>query len=498
MTKPHVLLTGVTGYVGGRLRRRFEESGIPLRCMTRNARYLAPRVAETTEVVEGDILDRRSLESALTDIDTAYYLIHAMGASGDFEELDRQGAENFAAAARSAGLRKIIYLGGLGRGPGLSAHLLSRQNVGRILRDSGIPTVELRSSIIIGSGSLSFEMIRSLVEKLPVMITPRWVRIASQPIAVEDVLDYLVQAADPRFRQSEIYEIGGPDRVSYGAIMREYARQKGLRRWILPVPLLSLRLSSLWLGLVTPIYARIGRKLVEGVRNETVVSDDRALRDFSVRPRGIEQAIRRALANEDQSLAETRWSDALSSLGTTSGYGGLSFGSRFVDSRSITVPVSRTDAFRPIRRIGGSTGWYYGNWLWELRGFIDLLMGGPGIRRGRRDPDGLAVGDTLDFWRVEAFEPDRLLRLQAEMKVPGRAWLQFEVTDEGEAKSSIRQTAIFEPLGLSGRLYWYAAFPLHQFVFRGMLDAIARRAVAGSSICAQGPPSPRGTESTDD
>ncbi len=477
MRQPRILLTGATGYIGGRLRRRLEDRGVPLRCMTRNPLYLAPKVAKTTEVVAGDILDRSSLESALAGIDTAYYLVHAMGASGDFEELDSQGAGNFAAAARSTGLGRIIYLGGLGHGPGLSAHLLSRQTVGHILRESTVPTIELRASIIIGSGSLSFEMIRSLVERLPVMITPRWVRIGSQPIAIEDVLDYLEEAAEARFQRSEIYEIGGPDRVSYGAIMREYARQKGLRRWILPVPLLSPGLSSLWLGLVTPIYARIGRKLVESVRNETVVTNDKALRDFSVLPRGIEEAIQRALSNEDQSFAETRWSDALSSLGRSSGYGGRKFGHRRVDSRSIRIPASPSAAFDPVRRIGGDTGWYYGNWLWELRGFLDLLVGGPGIRRGRRDPDQLAVGDTVDFWRVEAFEPDRLLRLKAEMKVPGRAWLQFEVKSEGEDGSFICQSAIFEPLGLSGRLYWYAAFPVHQFVFRGMLQAIAEQAM---------------------
>jgi uncharacterized protein YbjT (DUF2867 family) len=481
MTKPRILLTGASGYVGGRLRRRFEQRGVPLRCLARKPLYLETRVAETTEVVAGDILDRDSLKPSLNGIDVAYYLVHAMGAAGDFEERDRQGAENFASVARSAGLRKIIYLGGLGRGPNLSAHLRSRQTVGDILRSSGVPTIELRASIIIGSGSLSFEMIRSLVERLPIMITPRWVRIASQPIAIDDVLDYLEEAADSRFHQSEIYEIGGPDQVSYSDVMRVYARQKGLRRLILPVPMLTLRLSSLWLGLVTPIYARIGRKLVDSVRNETVVSDERALRDFSVRPRGIDEAIRRALTNEDQTLSETRWSDALSSLGVVSGYGGLRFGSRLVDSRSVTVRAAPEAAFRPIRRIGGASGWYYGNWLWELRGFLDLLAGGPGIRRGRRDPDQLEVGDALDFWRVEAVEANRLLRLQAEMRVPGRAWLQFEVEEAGEGRSSIRQTAIFDPLGLSGRLYWYAAFPAHQFVFRGMLAAIARQATGENS-----------------
>ena len=318
-----------------------------------------------------------------------------------------------------------------------------------MLRQHHPQVIEFRASIVIGSGSLSFEMIRALVERLPVMICPRWVQVKAQPIAVEDLLAYLLAALDLPAGPSQVYEIGGPDQVSYGQIMQEYARQRGLTRWMIPVPLLTPYLSSLWLGLVTPLYARVGRKLVESLRNPTLVSNNLAARTFSVRPRSVREAIARALVNEDREFAETRWSDALSAGGPPRTWGGVRFGSRLVDSRTVTVPVPPEQAFAPIRRIGGRTGWYYGNWLWSLRGFLDLLFGGVGVRRGRRDPENLRVGDALDFWRVEVYEPPHRLRLHAEMKLPGRAWLEFEVTGD-EQHSTIRQTAIFDPVGLVG------------------------------------------------
>jgi hypothetical protein len=335
--------------------------------------------------------------------------------------------------------------------------------------------VEFRASIVIGSGSLSFEMIRALVERLPIMICPKWVQVKAQPIAIEDLLAYLLAARDLPDGRSQVYEIGGPDQVSYGEIMQEYARQRGLRRWMIPVPLLTPYLSSLWLGLVTPLYARVGRKLVESLRNPTLVSNNLARSVFAVSPRSTHDAIARALVNEDREFAETQWSDAISSAGTGRSWGGARFGSRLVDSRTITVRVPPEAAFAPIRRIGGQTGWYYGNWLWSLRGFLDLLVGGVGVRRGRRDPEQLHVGDALDFWRVEIYEPSSRLRLHAEMKLPGRAWLQFEVTP-CEGGSTIRQTALFDPLGVFGLLYWYGIYPLHQFVFAGMLRNLAKAA----------------------
>jgi uncharacterized protein YbjT (DUF2867 family) len=409
-------------------------------------------------------------------VHTAYYLVHSMGTAHGFEETDRQAAECFGAAAHNQGVQRIIYLGGLGsRLIKLSPHLRSRQEVGEILRQSGVPVIEFRASIVLGSGSLSFEMVRALVERLPVMITPRWVTILAQPIAIDDVLQYLRAALDVSIGGSSIFEIGGPDQVSYGELMREYARQRGLHRLMISVPILTPRLSSLWLGLVTPLYARVGRKLIDSIRHPTVVQDDGASRIFAVQPVGVREAIALALRNEDREYAETRWSDAISSTGPASRWGGVRFGNRLIDSRNIHVAVPPPAAFVPIQRIGGSTGWYYGNWLWRLRGWIDLLIGGVGLRRGRRNSNLLETGDTLDCWRVEAFEPGRSLRLAAEMKLPGRAWLEFEVTADTNG-SVIRQTAIFDPIGLSGLLYWYSVYPLHQLVFAGMLRGIARAA----------------------
>lgn len=471
-----ILLAGATGYIGGRLLNALESAGYAVRCLARHPEFLRPKVASQTEVVAGDVLDQGTLPSAFQGIDTAYYLVHSMGSAGDFEEEDRRAAQNFGAAAREAGVRRIIYLGGLGESIGeLSSHLRSRQEVGQILGQSGVPVIEFRASIVIGSGSLSFEMIRALTERLPVMIAPRWVATLAQPIAIEDLVAYLMAAAELPGASSHIYEIGGADQVSYGGIMREYARQRGLRRVFIPVPVLTPRLSSLWLGLVTPLYARVGRKLIDSLRNQTIVQDSSALGVFKIRPGGISEAISRALRNEDREYAQTRWSDALSSAGPQQTWGGTRFGARLVDSRVARVNQPPAVAFAAIRRIGGKTGWYYGTWLWQLRGFLDLLVGGVGMRRGRLDPERPSVGGTLDFWRVEAFEPDRLLRLSAEMKVPGKAWLEFEVQGDASA-STIRQTASFDPVGLSGLLYWYALFPLHHFIFAGMLRGIVKTA----------------------
>ena len=471
-----ILLTGASGYVGGRLLRALEAIGEPVRCLARRPENIQTRVGAETEVVSGDVLDPATLPPALQGCSTAYYLVHSMGSSGDFAEQDRNAARDFAAAAKQAGVRRIIYLGGLGRESELSSHLASRQEVGRVLREAGVPTVELRASIIIGSGSLSFEMIRALVDRLPVMITPRWVGSRAQPISIEDVVAYLLEAREIPLQGSKVFEIGGADRASYAEIMLEYARQRGLSRRLIPVPFLTPRLSGLWLGLVTPVYARVGRKLVESLRHDTVVADDSARRSFSVQPRGLRAAIARSLGNEDRAFAETRWSDALSSYGGPRSWGGVHFGSRLVDSRAVIVSADCERAFSPIRRIGSARGWYFGTTLWRIRGWLDLLAGGPGLRRGRRDPEDLRPGETLDFWRVEKYEPPRKLRLRAEMRIPGRAWLQFEVEPVSEG-SRIRQTAEFDPLGVWGLLYWYALYPLHELVFAGMLRAIAHRAV---------------------
>ncbi|MEO6444950.1 MAG: SDR family oxidoreductase [Gemmatimonadaceae bacterium] len=473
-----MLLTGATGYVGGRLLRTLEERGVRVRCMARRPAVLTDRVDDATEVISGDVLDPTSLADALQGVDAAYYLIHSMGSSGSFEDQDRRGAENFARAARSAGVKRIIYLGGLGsEHDDLSAHLRSRQEVGQLLRDSGVPVLEFRASIVIGSGSLSFELIRALVERLPVMITPKWVGVPAQPIAIDDLLEYLAAALELPASEYGVYEIGGADQVSYADIMREYARQRGMNIRMIRVPVLTPYVSSLWLGLITPLYARIGRKLIESIVHSTVVQDDRALRTFPLRPMGVAAAVRRALVSEDAKFAFTRWSDAMSSGGEPRTWGGVHFGTRLVDSRTVEVSTSTDHAFAPVRRIGGDTGWYAWNVLWRLRGFLDLLVGGVGMRRGRRSPETVRVGDTLDFWRVELFEPGRRLRLAAEMKLPGRAWLEFEVTGNAD-RATIRQTASFDPVGLTGRAYWYALYPVHQLVFGGMLRGIARAALA--------------------
>ena len=452
-----------------------------MRCLARAPGYLAGRFDCSTEIVAGDVLDPMSLASALKGVDTAYYLVHSMGAKAGFEQRDRVGARNFARMAQRRGVRRVIYLGGLVGDGELSSHLASRREVGEILAFEGPPTIQFRASIIIGSGSLSFELIRSLVNRLPVMLTPRWVRTRAQPIAIEDVIEYLVRALNSREDGSVIYEIGGPGRVSYGELMDEYASQIGVRRVMISLPFLSPRLSGLWLGFVTPVYARVGRKLIDSLRNETIVRDRRALQDFPVRPRSVREAIARALEQEDREIAETRWSDAVSSSLGVSRRRADRLRSRVVDRQEVRVEAPPAMAFAPIQRIGGSRGWYFATWLWALRGLLDQLLGGVGMRRGRRHPVELRPGDPIDFWRVEALEPDRLLRLKAEMKLPGRAWLQFEVEPLWSG-SRITQTAVFDPRGLGGLIYWYGLYPMHRVIFRGMLRRLVRHIPSDASV----------------
>jgi uncharacterized protein YbjT (DUF2867 family) len=462
-----ILLTGASGYIGGRLLPSLENQGCRLRCMARHPEILRPKVGPSTEVVAGDVLDRPSLDNALRGVDVAYYMVHSMSSTGSFEEKDRQGARNFGEAAKAAGVKGLVYVGGLGSDEEeLSTHLRSRHEVGDILRQSGIPVCEFRASAVIGSGSASFELIRALVERLPIMLTPKWVKGKAQPIAIDDLLDYLIEALQIPLSQYRIYEVGGTDKVSYADMMRAYGRQRGLTPRIIPVPVLTPWLSALWLGLITPVYARIGRSIIESIVHVTVVRDNAALTAFSVRPMGIDEAH----------FSETRWSDSLSSSGTQRSWGGVRFGTRIVDSRTLTVEARPEVVFACIERIGGDHGWYACNWLWRVRGFIDLLQGGVGMGRGRPSSTTLRVGDTVDSFRVEAIEPNRRLRLKSEMNLPGRAWLEFEVTEAGSS-TQIRQTAIFDPVGLTGQLYWYSLYVPHEFVFRGMLQGIARAAL---------------------
>lgn len=476
--QPVLLIAGASGYIGGRLLAKLERARYRIRCLSRHPEYLDSRLGPMTVAIRGDVLDAESLRPALDGVQVAYYLVHSMASGSRFRDLDLEAARTFGTIAREQGVGRIIYLGGLGSGENLSPHLESRQEVGRVLRASGVLTLEFRASIILGSASISFEIVRTLVERLPVMVTPRWTRTLAQPIAVEDVIAYLVEALDKGISKSEVFEIGGSDRVSYLGLLREYARIRGIRRVILPVPLLTPRLSSLWLGLVTPVYARVGRSLIEGVRNETLVQVDKALGEFEVRPMGAASALERALKNENQELAQTRWSDAYPALRGDAKWGGVRFGQRVVDSRIVSVARPAEQVFPHVEAIGGNTGWYYGAWLWRVRGLLDLLVGGVGLRRGRRDPKRLRPGDVVDFWRVELLEPGRRLRLRAEMVLPGRAWLEFEVEPNG-SRCTLRQTAEFDPSGWLGHLYWYALYPLHGLIFGNMLKRIGREAELG-------------------
>lgn len=478
-----ILLTGATGYIGGRLLHRLQDSGRDrVRCLTRRPDALAPRTSTPIEAVAGDLLELESVRRAMRGVHTAYYLVHSMDASGDFGELDRVAATNFARAAREAGLARIIYLGGLGSGGALSSHLASRQEVGEILRSSGVPTIEFRASIVIGSGSASYEIVRALVETLPVMVTPRWVDTAAQPIAIEDVLEYLLAALDVGGPGSAVFEIGGADRVTYADVMREYARQRRLRRRLLRSPLLTPRASRFFIARMTPVYGRIAAAMVESLRNETVVRCGAAAESFRLRPRGLRESIERALVNEDLEFAETRWSDALAPR-RAARWRGTTFGRRLVSSHVIRVARPPERAFVAIQRIGGRTGWYAADWFWLARGLLDRLRGGPGLRRGRPDQLRLRVGDPVDFWRVDRLEAGRLLRLAAEMRIPGRLWLQFEVDADDGGGARIRQTTVFDPAGYIGLAYWYLLCPIHQLVFRSMLrgigDAIGSHPGAG-------------------
>jgi len=448
----NILLTGATGYIGGRLLRALEEGGHAVRCLARRPLEVR-RGSSLTEVVAGDCLQEATLGPALSGIETAYYLVHSMAAGASFAERDRQAALNFGRAAARAGVRRIIYLGGLaGDRASLSDHLRSRAETGDALRASGVPVLEFRASIVIGAGSLSFEMIRALVERLPVMVCPRWIDTLAQPIAIDDVVAYLKAALVWRGDGSRVFEVGGPERVSYGGMMREYARQRGLTRLLLPVPVLTPRLSGLWLALVTPAHARIGRALVESLKNPTIVRSTDARDAFPVNPMPPGVALARAI-EEGATLA------------------------RKIDTRTVVVALPPDRVFAPVRRIGGTAGWYFANGLWKARGWIDRACGGVGMTRGRPDPEHCAIGGVIDGWTVAAYVPDRLLRLAADIKLPGRAWLEFEVTPiDGGLHSEIRQTAIFEPRGLLGQAYWYATLPFHVLIFRGMLGRIVERA----------------------
>ena len=475
-----VLIVGASGYVGGRLVALLEADGHQLRLASRDPRGLAERFPEA-EVVRVDLLDPSTLPAALEGIETAYYLAHSMaGGEAGFELRDLRAARWFGQAAREAGVQHIVYLGGLGDpARGLSAHLASRQETGAELASHGVPVTEFRAAVIIGSGSASFELLRSLVEHLPVMVTPRWVRTLCQPIAIRDVLDYLRGAAGHPERAGVI-EIGGPDVLSYAEMMHTYARLRGMRRVMVPVPVLTPRLSSYWCNLVTPVPASIARPLIEGLRNEVVVRDPEPARAFGVEATPFELAVKRAIDRTDRHDVETTWFDSLGLPGRPDLAQDENREGMIIDRQHRNVRATPAQAFAEIERLGGHAGWPSGNILWRIRGLLDRIVGGPGMRLGRRDPQHVRVGDAVDFWRVEDVRPDELLRLRAEMKVPGRAWLQYE-TVAADGGCRLVQTAFFEPRGVSGRLYWYLLLPVHLAIFRGSVRELKRRAERAAS-----------------
>ena len=484
---PLCLVTGATGYIGGRLIPALLERGYRVRAAVRDPDRVRDQPwAPKVEVVAADVTKPGTLAAAFDGVEVGYYLIHAMGAGTDFEAVDRRSAQAFGDAALAAGSRRLVYLGGLIPDVDesqLSPHLRSRAEVGRILRASGVPTAELRAAIILGSGSASFEMLRYLTERLPVMVTPKWVSNRIQPIAVRDVLRYLVDAAGLPPDVNRAFDIGGPLVLTYRQMMLRYAEVAGLsHRVILPVPVLSPTLSSLWVGLVTPVPNGIARPLVESLRHEVVCREHDIARYIPDPPGGLvgfDDAVQLALTRVRNADVVTRWSSAVlgdapsNPLPSDPDWSG---GSLYEDNREVEVDAAADAVWDVIEGIGGENGWYSFPLAWAVRGWMDRLVGGVGLRRGRRDPARLRTGDSLDFWRVERIDRGRLLRLRAEMRLPGLAWLELSVTPEGEGRSRYHQRALFYPRGLAGHAYWWSVAPFHGVVFKGMARNIAHTA----------------------
>lgn len=480
------LVTGSTGYVGGRLIPRLLDAGYRVRVLVRHPERITQLPwHERVDIVVGDANDRQAVTKALQDVDVAYYMIHSIGSSGDFEELERQTAHTFANAAKDCQVSRIIYLGGLANDPNLSPHLRSRAEVGNIFINSGVPTIAFGAAVIIGSGSLSFEMLRYLTERLPAMITPRWVRTRIQPIAIRDVLRYLVLAAELPKELNRSFDIGGPDVLTYEDMMHRYAKVAGLRkRIILPINFLSPGLSSRWIGLVTPVPKNIARPLVDSLKSEVICVEDDIKKYIPDPPEGLlgfEEAVSRALRRIREANVATRWTSASvpgapsDPLPTDPDWAG---GSLYLDVREQPAGSSAESLWNVIERIGGDNGWYSFPLAWETRGFLDRLFGGPGLRRGRRDPNNLVAGEAVDFWRVEECERGRLLRLRAEMKLPGLAWLELSVTTDETGRVVYRQRAIYHPKGLFGHIYWWSVWPFHGIVFGSMVKNITSAAQA--------------------
>ncbi len=490
-----ILVTGATGYVGGRLVPRLLEAGYRVRLLVRGgAKRLADRPwQEDVEIIQGDVLKPDTLPPALAEVHAAYYLIHSMGGSKEFRNRDRQAAENFSEAAAAAGVQQVIYLGGLGnQEQELSEHLQSRHETGEALRTGGVPVTEFRAGMVVGSGSLSFEMLRHLVERIPVMICPRWAFNETQPIAIRDVLSYLLAALETPASRGRIIEIGGPTVLTYADMLRRYAQIRNLPRLIIPVPVLSPFLSSYWVHWMTPVPVTIARPLIEGLLNDLVVTEDDAHEIFpTIEPMAYEEAVEFAVVRLDANDIETIWSDArASSQGDLPAVYLTQEQGMLFERRERIVDASVETVFQVVAGIGGTRGWPSYNWLWGIRGLLDRLVGGVGMRRGRRHPDQLRVGDALDFWRVEAVEPPELLLLRAEMKLPGDGWLRFRIRPDADTQQAhLVQTALFAPRGLSGLLYWYSVYPLHGFIFSTMIDRLCQQAEAKAHLA--GSPTPQ-------
>lgn len=481
-----VLVTGASGYIGGRLVPELLAAGHSVRCLARTPEKLAGRPwSDDVQIVRGDVGDDSSLDAALEGIEVAYYLVHSMGvADAAFADRDRRIAATFRDAAARNGVAQIVYLGGLGADddPDLSTHLRSRHEVGEVLAAGPVPVTELRAAVIIGSGSASFEMLRNLVDVLPAMVTPRWVRTRCQPIAIRDVLFYLRVAASNPEMVGRTFEIGGPEVTTYAEMMSTYAKAAGLRaRWIIPVPLLSPRLSSHWIGLVTPLPTRLAKPLVHGLANEVIVRDHAIDEVAPHAGLSFREAVELATARTRDLEVTTSWAGA--DLGWRNAADPMpadpewSGGTVLQDVREITTAEPIETVFQSACSLGGEHGWRTNDRLWTVRGVIDKALGGVGLRRGRRHPTELRVGDALDFWRVEALVPNRLLRLRAEMRLPGTAWLEWAV-EQDDGCTKLTQRALYQPRGLSGRLYWWVLTPFHGRIFSTLARAIVDDAAA--------------------
>jgi uncharacterized protein YbjT (DUF2867 family) len=472
-----ILVTGATGYVGGRLIPELLRAGHDIRCLVRDASRLPDKWwSDQVETIEGDVLDEKSLIGVFAGIESAYYLIHSLGGfEQDLASTEEQAARNFGRLAHEQDVDRIIYLGGIEPASSqTSKHLSSRVKTGEILRSSGVSVTEFRAGVIVGSGSLSFELIRYLTERVPLLITPKWVRTKTQPIGIRDILSYLTQALDTPESRDQIVEIGGSEVLSYGDMFAKYAKLRRLRRPILKVPVLTPRLSSLWVGLVTPINTKIARLLIDGLDNEVVVTNPRALTMFDIRPASYSAAVSRALIRFDSDDVETYWSGSISSgMSDNQVYSTLVKSENLITEKTtVIVNTSPEAVFEVVSSLGGDVGWLYANYLWRLRGFIDTALGGIGMRKSRRSKKALQQGDTIDFWRVERIEAPSYLLLRAEMKLPGLAWLEFNISKQADLKTIITQTAYYEPKGVAGILYWYLFSIPHRFIFPGLLKQI--------------------------